>query len=180
MYRLMAATCYFENGYSRGPCGPNWEVKSSDINLYISKCLPNHKFYSFGFWRPTSSQAESSKPNCSWKSNKFWIEIKQINKWKMVRARFDWFVSVCGADAWFAVGSIWDETIYYNYTAIKSSINFDRHFSSHLNHHRNLCTSHTFVLVRNRHICDSHQRFFFILTENSTLFSRMDFSLFCK
>lgn len=52
------------------------------------------------------------------------IPENQINKRKIV-AR-DWFVSVCGADAWFAVGLIWDKTIYY--TAIKLNINFDRHF----------------------------------------------------
>lgn len=40
-----------------------------------------------------------------------------------------------------AVRLIWDETIYYN-CAAPSNIHIDRHFFTHLDHHRDVCCTH--------------------------------------
>lgn len=113
--------------------------------------------YSGGFLM-VNINIKSSKLSCSIESNKLIFEISPKMLWMDQRMKFgsrviDLLVSVALTRVSFCVCLIWDETIYYNYTAVSSAtlILIDIFYSFRAPSGRVLRAAHTFSTVISIH-----------------------------
>lgn len=111
--------------------------------------------YSGGFLM-VNINIKSSKLSCSIESNKLIFEISPTMFWIYQRIgsrAIDLLVSVALTRVSFCVCLIWDETIYYNYTAVSSAtlILIDIFYSFRAPSGRVLSAAHTFSTVTSIH-----------------------------